>query len=197
MSRRKPRTLTEDEKMLWSEIAKRTEKLEKPIFRPKQTQSLSRKKKPEPKTIESKFSIGPGVKTKTATHDILPPLPDRLAAKPVTMDRKSFSKMRKGKLSPEGRIDLHGMTLSQAYPALVSFIVSAHSAGKRLVLIITGKGKDRDDYGPIPERRGVLRHQVPQWLAQGNISPLILQITEAHGKHGGGGAYYVYLRRRR
>ena len=71
------------------------------------------------------------------------------------------------------------------------------SIGRRLVLVITGKGKDRDDGGPIPTRHGILRHQVPQWLALPPLSQAILQVTPAHLKHGGHGAYYVYLRRNR
>ena len=66
----------------------------------------------------------------------------------------------------------------------------------RLVLVITGKGKRRDDTGPIPQRVGALRHQVPQWLRLPPLGPAVLQITEAHLKHGGSGAYYVYLRKR-
>jgi DNA-nicking Smr family endonuclease len=75
-------------------------------------------------------------------------------------------------------------------------VAEAHARGLRLVLVITGKGKARDDYGPIPTRTGVLRHQVPQWLSSGALRPLVLQVAEAHQRHGGSGAFYVYLRRR-
>jgi len=116
---------------------------------------------------------------------------------PVRMDRKAHRKLTRGKLSPEARIDLHGMTLAAAHPALTRFIAESHSRGLRLVLVITGKGRKREDAGPIPVRPGVLRHQVPQWLTSGALRPLVLQVTEAHQKHGGGGAYYVYLGRRK
>jgi DNA-nicking Smr family endonuclease len=43
---------------------------------------------------------------------------------------------------------------------------------------------------------GVLRHQVPLWLRQPPLGQAVLQVSEAHLKHGGSGAYYVYLRRR-
>jgi DNA-nicking Smr family endonuclease len=111
------------------------------------------------------------------------------------MDRKAFGQMKRGKLRPEAKIDLHGMTLDRAHPALTRFILSAQAQGKRLVLVVTGKGKERDDGGPIPVRFGVLRHQVPQWLSMPPLSSAILQITESHVRHGGGGAYYVYLRK--
>jgi DNA-nicking Smr family endonuclease len=120
-----------------------------------------------------------------------------LAAKPVQMDRKAFGRMKRGKLSPEGKIDLHGMTLEQAHPALNRFVMSAHGAGKRLVLVVTGKGKSGRDTGPIPLRKGVLKHQVPQWLTMPPLGQIVMQVTPAHISHGGDGAYYVYLRRAR
>ncbi len=72
-----------------------------------------------------------------------------------------------------------------------------HSAGKRLLLVITGKGKLRDEDGPIPVRLGMLRHQVPEWLRLQPLAGVVLQVTQAHPIHGGSGAYYVYLRKLR
>lgn len=138
-----------------------------------------------------------GEKSRSApAHDILPSLPAALAAAPLQMDARTHGKMTRGKLSPEARIDLHGLTLSEAHPELIHFILNAQSAGLRLVLVITGKGKRGQDIGPIPQRIGALRHQVPQWLRLPPLGPAVLQISEAHLKHGGSGAYYVYLRRR-
>lgn len=131
------------------------------------------------------------------SYDLAPAVADRLNRAPVVMDRKTYAKMTRGKLKPEGRIDLHGMTLDHAHGALHRYILSSHAAGKRLVLVITGKGKNRDDGGPIPVRYGVLRHQVPQWLSTQPLAAHVMQVTEAHTSHGGGGAYYVYLRRKR
>ena len=113
------------------------------------------------------------------------------------MDQKAFTRMKRGKLRPEGKLDLHGMRIDSAHPALIRFILSAQASGKRLVLVATGKGKDRDEPGPIPTPRGVLRHQVPQLLALSPLAQAVLQITPAHIIHGGSGAYYVYLRRTR
>ena len=121
----------------------------------------------------------------------------RLSQSPLRMDHKTHKRMTQGKLRPEARLDLHGMTMDQAHPALMRFILRAHENGKRMVLVITGKGKSRDEGGPIPVRRGVLRHNVPQWLSTPPLAAVVLQVTEAHLKHGGGGAYYVYLRRQR
>jgi DNA-nicking Smr family endonuclease len=76
-------------------------------------------------------------------------------------------------------------------------MLMSHTRGRRLVLVITGKGKDRDEGGPIPVRRGVLRHQVPHWLEVPPLAQVVLQVVPAHISHGGEGAYYVYLKRSR
>ncbi|NBO20507.1 MAG: DNA mismatch repair protein MutS, partial [Rhodobacteraceae bacterium] len=137
-----------------------------------------------------------GEKAQTAPrHNIAPSLGEELAQAPLRMDAKQFGRMTRGKLMPEARIDLHGLTLAEAHPELIRFILNAQSQGLRLVLVITGKGKRRDDTGPIPQRIGALRHQVPQWLRMSPMGPAVLQVAEAHLRHGGSGAYYVYLRR--
>ena len=194
---RRPRHLSAEERDLWDRVAERATPLHP--TRKERAPELKPKPKPKPAVMRDPLpDFRVGQKTNAArSHDIMRPLVDRLAGAPVNMDNKSFGKMKRGKLKPEGRIDLHGMTMAQAHPALVSFILGSQSQGRRLVLVITGKGKDRDDGGPIPTRYGVLRHQVPQWLALPPLSQAILQVTPAHLKHGGHGAYYVYLRRNR
>jgi DNA-nicking Smr family endonuclease len=129
-------------------------------------------------------------------RDLAPTPAQILGQAPLRMDAGTHARMTRGKLQPEARIDLHGMTLPEAHPELIRFILNAQSQGLRLVLVITGKGKRRDDTGPIPHRMGALRHQVPHWLHLPPLGPVVLQVTEAHLKHGGSGAYYVYLRRR-
>ena len=76
-----------------------------------------------------------------------------------------------------------------------ALVLGARARGARLVLVVTGKGRDRDEGGPIPAPRGALRHQLPAWLAQPPLAGAVLQVAEAHRRHGGSGAYYIYLRR--
>lgn len=114
----------------------------------------------------------------------------------LRMDARAFIRMRRGKLVPEARIDLHGMTVAEAHSALTSFILRAHGAGLRLVLVITGKGKaGAVSTAATTARGGVLRHQVPHWLQMSPLGSRVLQVAEAHISHGGAGALYVYLRR--
>ncbi|MEF3045947.1 Smr/MutS family protein [Pseudotabrizicola sp. L79] len=153
-------------------------------------------KEPAQRPVLPPFRLGEKTRGKPA-HDLAPTIRQTLAAAPVQMDAKAYGKMTRGKLVPEARIDLHGMTLAEAHPELIGFILNAQSMGLRLVLVITGKGKLKADHGPIPQRVGALRHQVPQWLRLPPVGPSVLQISEAHLKHGGSGAYYVYLRKLR
>ncbi|KKK85376.1 hypothetical protein LCGC14_2773910, partial [marine sediment metagenome] len=188
--------LNKDDLSLWQKVTERTEKLDvNQLFRPEIDAPL-----PSPPQIRKSTSVilgKPAPKPRRNTHDLMPSLPDQIRKSPVQMDSKAFGKLKRGKLRPEGRIDLHGMTLDRAHPALTKFILGSHDKGRRLVLVITGKGKVRDEGGPIPVRHGVLRHQVPQWLSMPPLSSAVLQVSQAHISHGGGGAYYVYLRRHR
>lgn len=196
MSRRRVKP---DELDLWNQVARTTERLSPPKRAPALDVPTQKtvKRKPTPKPIEP-FTLG-AVPTQTReVHDVLPALSERLRKAPVKMDAKSYKGMQRGKLKPEGRIDLHGMTVAQAHTALISFILSSQRAGKRLVLVITGKGGRREEAGAIaPQRMGALKRQVPHWLTMQPCASCVLQVSEAHIRHGGSGAYYVYLRRTR
>ena len=109
-----------------------------------------------------------------------------------TLDARRMERLRRGAMRPEARIDLHGMTLAEAKPALTGFVMRCEAEGRRLVLVITGKGR-----GGGTEDRGALRRQVPHWLRLAPLAPLVLEVLPAHRRHGGEGALYVYLRRRR
>lgn len=195
---RRKRTLNLDEQELWRSVtetaipmkARQVEKIDTKLAKKLVSDPIL------PRSISS-FRLGEQAAPKPARYNLTPSLDDQISKVAVAMDKKTFTRLKQGKLSPEGRLDLHGLTLDQAHPRLTQFILDASSQGKRLVLVITGKGKGRDDAGPIPTRFGVLRHQVPQWFQQYPLKPLILQITQASLKHGGSGAYYVYLRRSR
>ncbi len=194
------RKLRPEEIALWEKVAETTERRARrksPLDDPA-PRAPARKPSPGQKTdpIQA-FSLGQKSGDTGPSHDLLQPIHDHLSNAPVRMDRKAHGKMKRGKLKPEARIDLHGMTQDRAHGALTGFILRSHREGRRLVLVITGKGRDRDDVDPIPVRRGVLRHQVPHWLSVPPLAGLVLQVVPAHLRHGGGGAYYVYLRRPR
>lgn len=201
MSRKRPaRSLHPEERELWRRIAASTRPLHgQPAPAPEEAaqekpKGNTPKAGPDPRAPLPRFRIGARAAPETGRVDLATPPPDTLG-QTVAMDRKAWQRLSRGKLRPEARIDLHGMTLVQAQPALTQFILSAQAAGRRLVLVITGKGRPREDDGPIPRRAGALRHEVPLWLSRPPIAGAVIQVAPAHQRHGGGGAYYVYLRR--
>ncbi|MCU0906421.1 MAG: Smr/MutS family protein [Rhodobacteraceae bacterium] len=198
MARRR-KGLTPEERDLWARVVEQAKPLHRRAPAPAgPAQSVPMVSDlpppPEPPPPIPAFRVGQAVPV-ARPHDLAPDLSAGLAAAPLRMDRKRFVQMSRGKLAPEARIDLHGLTLAEAHPRLTAFILRAHAHGARLVLVITGKGRDRDDGGPIPVRPGALRHQLPHWLSLPPLRGIVLQVSEAHLKHGGSGAFYVYLRR--
>lgn len=115
------------------------------------------------------------------------------------LDKRTRSKIKKGQMPIEGRLDLHGMGQARAHEALNIFIFNAYEAGKRQVLVITGKGRAEDGglRSPIDKGYGVLKRRVPEWLATAPLKDMVLKVHTAQPRHGGEGALYVYLRRKR
>ncbi|MCG6884528.1 MAG: Smr/MutS family protein [Silicimonas sp.] len=186
---RKGRRLSPEEERLWKKITDTTT----PFARRQTIKPLISKgpvaKGPPEKMPVPAFRVG--------ENTSLSPTETRIVApdQPLRMDRKAFAKMKRGKSDPEARIDLHGMTVDRAHSALLAFLVRSHSEGKRLVLVITGKGRKAGDEHFAEPPPGILRRQVPFWLEQPPLRQIVLQATQAHQRHGGSGALYVYLRR--
>lgn len=104
------------------------------------------------------------------------------------IDRSSSKRLSQGRYEIDDQIDLHGMTQAAAHTRLRQFILRAAEYKYRTVLVVTGKGA---------RGQGVLRQQVPIWLKESPLAPLVMAISQASGKDGGGGALYVRLRRDR
>jgi DNA-nicking Smr family endonuclease len=100
------------------------------------------------------------------------------------IDRNTADRFRKGKYPLDASLDLHGMSREQAHMALSQFVYAHHELGARCLLVITGKGT-------------VLRELLPNWLDEPRLRPFVLALDEAKQQHGGSGAYYVLLRRKR
>lgn len=194
MARR--RNLTPEELELWQAVARTAHPMHKVPLSPLPTPAALQPKPapvapaqmPAVQARLAPFGLGDRARPRPQTALVTPP------AEPIQMDAKAHGRMVRGKLAPEARIDLHGMTLAEAHPELIAFLLGAHARSLRLVLVITGKGKMMHE--PVPRPIGALRHQVPHWLRLPPLSHVVLQVSEAHLKHGGSGAFYVYLRRR-
>ena len=198
------RGLSEEDARLWNRIAAGTNRLAGRPSAPPPPEGKPAPKVPDPMPeapggwLIEPFQVGARAGPAGRVPRPLPPLAQQLHDAPLRMDPHTHRRLRKGKLAPEARIDLHGMTLAAALPALTLFILRAQASGQRLVLVITGKGRGgAEGPGPLPTRPGALRHSVPHWLHMPPLSAAVAQVLPAHDRHGGGGAYYVWLRRRR
>lgn len=125
----------------------------------------------------------------------LPAEPKTRALPPLSgIEKRMVKEVARGHRAIDSRIDLHGMRQAEAHAALNTFIYRAHASGAKLVLVITGKGGGLDAFG---EERGVLKRLVPHWLADPVMRRMIIGFESAARGHGGEGALYVRIRRRR
>ncbi len=126
--------------------------------------------------------------------------PKDVFEKPAGIDHRTQQRLKRGKMPIDGRLDLHGKTQNEAYDALLEYIPAAQSSGKRCILIITGKGLPRHGNPSLlesSEHIGILKQKTPQWLSMPPLSQYILDIQPSRPNHGGEGALYVLLRRKR
>ena len=189
MKKKKTKSLSEDDVEIWLRTVSGVEK--KRVLKESETVALVEQK------VKGKRSI-PLIKNtylKEKSIEIEPKAALANLLSNRSVDKRVSSKMKAGKIDPEATLDLHGYRLTQAKLALRGFLFRAYESKKRLVLIITGKGKPKAERDLNLDYRGVLRNEVPVWLEEAPLAGLILSIKKANSKHGGGGALYVYLRK--
>ncbi|WP_277978671.1 Smr/MutS family protein [Sphingomonas phyllosphaerae] len=112
-----------------------------------------------------------------------------------TLDRGWDRRLATGHVAPERTIDLHGHTLASAHSALDFGLGAAIARGERVVLLVTGKPPRPESQRP--HARGAIRASVLDWLQLSRHAGVIAAIRNAHPRHGGAGALYVILRRKR
>lgn len=187
MTRRK-RNLSGEERTLWATVARTVAPLrpEDAIVEPPEAPAVEAKPAAgePPKPAETGMKLGKAGKP-------APPPP----LHPI--ERRTLTKVARGTIEIDGRIDLHGLTQMDAHDRLRGFLIDAQARGAKLVIVITGKGKatGEDPFGMT--ERGVLRRRVPQWLAEPGLRGIVIGFEEAHRSHGGGGALYVRIRKKR
>ena len=180
---RRSRALTADEHELWSHVTRSVAPLRRRRPAPKPEAGAEEPEPPAPRPMPSV----PVMRTPAAR-----PAPRSPGLAPI--DRRLKQKLARGREAIDRSIDLHGLTQAEAHAALVRFLRSARAEGARLVLVITGKGGRSDDF---TADRGVLRRQVPLWLRSAELRDAVIGFDWAHAAHGGEGALYVRIRRKR
>lgn len=185
MSRR--RHLSEEEQALWKSFARSM----KPLRRSarvveRDAEEPAAKKAPAKLRAPSRSAAS----VEIFSPKKLPPL--------SPLDRRLKQRVGRGREPIEARLDLHGMTQMQAHAELMRFLRRAQAKGARTVLVVTGKGsggRSRSGGHDADGAYGVLRRQVPMWLALPEFRLFVVGFDDAHAGHGGQGALYVRLRR--
>ena len=191
---RPPRRLSAEESALWRKVSESVTPLER--------------RKPRVAAIAEDPPAGPvapQLPTKIPRKVASPPAkaaplrsdpPPRPAQDKVGLDASWERKIVRGGLEPDFSLDLHGSTLDQAYARLMHGLSQARAMGARVVLIVTGKPRPSEaaDRGGT---RGAIRAKIIDWLGASEHASAIAAIRGAHRRHGGQGAIYVVLKRRR
>lgn len=183
------RRLSDDEKKLWRDVTEKVAPLRKRVAKTI-TKTIT---KENPKTDDS----APAPASKPASRKAAVPVSQPVhIAKPkppalAPLDRKTKSRIARGTHAIDAKLDLHGHTQAEAHDALLRFLRRASDKGAGVVLVITGKGARGDG------ERGVLKRQVPMWLSLPEFRDYVIGFDDAHVGHGGEGALYVRIRKRR
>ena len=113
------------------------------------------------------------------------------------LPNKDFENKKKKNLKVRS-IDLHGYTLDEANKSIEDFINKAFSENINKLIIVTGKGlhseNEKDPY--VSKDLGILKYSVPEFINNNaSLMKMINEITDAKIEDGGGGAFYIFLKK--
>lgn len=189
-----PRGLSPEDAALWARVASSVTP-----FKDRLRMAARLSKLP----VEPIIPPAPPVPVKKVKGRVPPPKPVRPTPAPPpktvhdpALDSSWERKLTRAQIEPDFTLDLHGHTLDQAYVRLDMGLSQAKAMGARLVLLITGKSRNAEaaDRGT---KRGAIRAKTVDWLAAGQHASDIVAIRNAHRRHGGEGALYLVMKRRR
>jgi len=174
------RRLSPEESALWAKVVESVRPMRAAVSAPSQEQATRTPEPPAPRAKPVRA---------TAARPSLPAKP-----KPgTTLDGSWDRRLGRGAVQPEMTVDLHGHNLGTAYALLDERLDRAVNSGVRVLLLITGKPPQ----GEPPVARGRIRAAVGDWLAASRHARDIAAVRSAHPRHGGAGALYIVLRRRK
>jgi DNA-nicking Smr family endonuclease len=165
---KKPSGLSSEDRRLWRRVAE-TIKTRKPL--PQADEAASAPIEP----AHSRAAAPKAAPAKTRREAHAPP-----------QHRGNEKRVRRGKLSIDATLDLHGHTQVTGRAALARFLDAAQARGALTVIVVTGVGRGGE---------GVLKRCLPLWLSEPHLRRVATGYAPAHRRHGGDGAFYVFLRR--
>jgi DNA-nicking Smr family endonuclease len=189
--KRRGRGLSADERALWRGVTRSVEPLGR---RRRQTARPEVATDAGPEILAPAGPAKPNSQPARPVSNARPAVP--VVAPPLApLGRRLKQSVARGRAQIDARIDLHGLTQREAHHVLLRYLRRAQADGAKIALVVTGKGGGAG--GGIAGERGVLRRQVPLWLALPEFRDFIVGFETAGAGHGGEGALYVRLRRKR
>ena len=185
-----PRDLRPEEKSLWTYAVRDASPL-----RPANVAGAPDPRSPFMQALQKKSQAGPKSIVPLAGSELRP----KMNNKPLSaLDRRTSQKLRNGRIPIDATLDLHGFRQAEAHNRLIRFIEQGQRQGFKCVLVITGKGgaiASSDVPWGADGTRGILRTALPQWLQTAPLDRYVVKYQAAHIRHGGAGAYYLFLRK--
>lgn len=184
-----PRGLSADEQAAWAKLAqsvtplagKRKPGLPSKTDLPKATSKPVAKPRPKPVLTSAPKSPSPSPPRRMFSSEL---------------DSSWNRKLKAGQIAPDYTLDLHGHTLDSAYTRIMSGLDQARAMDARLVLVVAGRERPVDP-ADRSSKRGAIRAKLLDWLAVSHHADSIAAVRRAHIRHGGEGALYLVLKRRR
>ena len=115
---------------------------------------------------------------------------EKLSNKDITLNKKITFKTRS--------IDLHGYSLEEANNSIEDFIIKSYQEKINKLIVVTGKGihsqNEKDPY--VSKDLSILKYSVPEFISNNkNLMKIIYEMKDAKIEDGGGGAFYIYLKK--
>jgi len=115
---------------------------------------------------------------------------EKLPNKDIKIDKKLTFKTRS--------IDLHGYSLEEANNSIENFIVASYQENINKLIVVTGKGihsqNEKDPY--VSKDLSILKYSVPEFISNNkNLMKIIYEMEDAKIEDGGGGAFYIFLKK--
>lgn len=173
MSRKRDIHISESDLLLWQEVTASVKKL------------ATKKPKTKITPIAKKAVVGPRERPNVVAPKVAP---RHLSLGDFGhLSNKTLKQMARGEMSIDAKLDLHGFTELQAFDKLVQFVQGSFADSHRLLLVVTGKGSEA--------KPSVLKGKMELWVNTEKIAPFVLRFAHAAKRHGGEGAFYLYLRK--
>ena len=115
---------------------------------------------------------------------------EKLPNKDIKLDKKITFTTRS--------IDLHGYSLEKANKSIEDFIITSYQEKINKLIVVTGKGihsqNEKDPY--VSKDLSILKYSVPEFISNNkNLMKIIYEMKDAKIEDGGGGAFYILLKK--